>query len=111
MDKSYYDNLRRENGRAIRRAEGERLRSAEEKRNGWIGCDTCRGTGLSSDPRESSCRVCDGTGNVPPNFYTRGMPMISCPSCEGIGYRLQPDGAPRCTRCAGTGKVQQSTRS
>lgn len=68
-------------------------------------CDTCNGTGRTSESKVKSCGTCGGRGQV---VTARGIFSIAqtCPRCEGAGKIIENP----CRQCRGTGRRERSSK-
>lgn len=68
-------------------------------------CDTCHGTGRTSESKVKTCSTCGGRGQV---VTARGIFSIAqtCPRCEGAGRMIENP----CRQCRGTGRRERSSR-
>jgi molecular chaperone DnaJ len=69
------------------------------------GCETCGGIGAAPGTKETTCPVCQGSGQV---VQTQGFFRLSttCVRCQGTGRVL----ASPCKDCQGQGRVKQKRR-
>ena len=68
-------------------------------------CDTCHGTGRTSESKVKACATCGGRGQV---VTARGIFSIAqtCPRCEGAGKTIENP----CKQCRGTGRRERSSK-
>jgi molecular chaperone DnaJ len=68
-------------------------------------CDTCHGTGRTSESKVKACATCGGRGQV---VTARGIFSIAqtCPRCEGAGKTIENP----CRPCRGTGRRERSSK-
>lgn len=68
-------------------------------------CDTCHGTGRTSESKVKACATCGGRGQV---VTARGIFSIAqtCPRCEGAGKTIENP----CKQCHGTGRRERSSK-
>lgn len=68
----------------------------------WVGCEECSGSGAKKGTGPTTCKSCDGVGQVrvQHGFFTVQQ---TCPTCHGRGTVI---GTP-CSGCRGQGRVQQ----
>ena len=68
-------------------------------------CDTCHGTGRTSESKVKACATCGGRGQV---VTARGIFSIAqtCPRCEGAGKTIENP----CKLCRGTGRRERSSK-
>jgi molecular chaperone DnaJ len=71
----------------------------------FIECDHCNGNGAEPGTRETTCPMCQGSGQV---VQSQGFFRISttCSRCHGAGKVLVSP----CNHCRGQGRKQQSKR-
>lgn len=69
----------------------------------WVGCETCNGSGAKPGTGPTSCKSCEGIGQVrvQHGFFTVQQ---TCPNCHGRGSIIQNP----CSSCRGQGRVQQN---
>jgi molecular chaperone DnaJ len=68
-------------------------------------CDTCHGTGRTSESKVKACATCGGRGQI---VTARGIFSIAqtCPRCEGAGKTIENP----CKQCRGTGRRERSSK-
>ena len=68
-------------------------------------CDTCHGTGRTSESKVKACANCGGRGQI---VTARGIFSIAqtCPRCEGAGKTIENP----CKQCRGTGRRERSSK-
>jgi molecular chaperone DnaJ len=65
-------------------------------------CETCRGAGRSSTPREKPCGACHGSGKVG-RMKGHLQFTVGCAECGGSGRSLAP-----CDVCGGEGRIPRT---
>jgi len=68
-----------------------------------VSCDTCDGSGAKPGTSSSTCKTCNGNGQV---RMQQGFFSVQqgCPTCRGIGKTIDSP----CTNCRGQGVVRQN---
>jgi molecular chaperone DnaJ len=68
-------------------------------------CQTCKGTGRTSESKVKSCTTCGGRGQI---VSSRGIFSIAqtCSRCQGAGRIIENP----CRTCQGTGQREQTTK-
>jgi molecular chaperone DnaJ len=68
-----------------------------------VECDNCNGSGAKPGTSPTSCRTCDGRGQVRQSqgFFTLAS---TCPQCNGRGEIIED----KCTECGGKGVVEET---
>ncbi len=66
-------------------------------------CDECHGSGSKAGSKPSTCKTCDGFGQVriQQGFFTIQQ---TCPTCHGEGRVITDP----CKKCRGQGRIQHS---
>lgn len=66
-------------------------------------CDECHGSGSKAGSKPSTCKTCDGVGQVriQQGFFTIQQ---TCPTCHGEGRVITDP----CKKCRGQGRIQHS---
>jgi len=70
---------------------------------GYVGCETCGGSGAKPGTLPVTCRECGGQGQVRrvrQSFLGQMMTTLPCPACHGIGEVIES----RCQDCRGDGR-------
>ncbi|MCY4540344.1 MAG: molecular chaperone DnaJ [Chloroflexi bacterium] len=71
-------------------------------------CDVCEGSGASEGSRPSTCRTCDGSGElrqVQQTFLGSMVRVNACPNCGGKGTVISKP----CRNCDGSGRKRKKT--
>lgn len=70
-------------------------------------CDQCSGTGARAGTGVSTCRQCDGSGQIrqmSQTFFGQQVIVRECPICEGSGKMIEHP----CNYCGGNGLVRKT---
>ncbi|MCA9685555.1 MAG: DnaJ domain-containing protein, partial [Myxococcales bacterium] len=69
-----------------------------------VDCEDCKGTGAEPGTEPTTCRDCNGRGQV---VHTQGFFRVqtTCPRCRGRGQIIEH----RCGTCSGSGTVQKES--
>lgn len=71
-------------------------------------CDVCEGSGASEGSRPTTCRTCDGSGElrqVQQTFLGSMVRVNACPNCGGKGTVISRP----CRNCDGSGRKRKKT--
>ena len=71
-----------------------------------MSCKSCEGTGAKAGSSFSTCRTCDGNGQVTRvsnTFLGQMQTVTACPTCNGEGKMITE----KCTSCFGEGIVKE----
>ncbi len=68
----------------------------------FVNCKKCNSTGSEKNSKPSSCKECDGFGQVQ---FRQGpfVRLATCPSCHGQGFTIPNP----CSTCGGQSRIQQ----
>lgn len=70
----------------------------------YVKCDSCGGSGKTTNTKEKKCNYCNGAGMT---YTNNGFMMMgtTCPHCGGTGKLVENP----CTKCNGHGVVMKDT--